>query len=111
MYLITIGDSVLVDVRPRFDIQLHLGTLLPVLPAFVLLSFSTVSTLMFAKGLVVGADSGDYVLELVEDLDLEGPCVGGKFGLGVQRCLGSLLNLGPRVSLHVNVLGEVDSQR
>ena len=49
---------------------------------------------MFSKRLFVGADPGDYVLELVEDIDLEGPCVGGESGLGVQRRLGSFLNLG-----------------
>jgi hypothetical protein len=32
---------------------------------------------------MVGADLGDDVLKLVGDLDLEGPHVGGKFGLGV----------------------------
>ena len=99
------------DVGLRVDGQLGHSVLLLVLTLFTLFSFSTVSTSMFAKGLVVGADSGDYVHELVEDLDLEGPRVGGKVGLGVQHCFGSLLNLGPRVSLHVNVLGELDSRR
>ena len=42
---------------------------------------------------MVGADLGDFVLELVEDLDLEGPGVGGKSGLGVPRRLGGLLTL------------------
>jgi hypothetical protein len=42
--------------------------------------------------------------ELVEDLDLEGPSVGGESGLGVQLRLGSLGNLGLRVSLHVSVV-------
>jgi hypothetical protein len=32
---------------------------------------------MFSKRLMVGADLGDFVLELVEGLDLEGPRVGG----------------------------------
>ena len=108
----TIGDPVFDDVGPRVDGQLGHSVLLPVLTVFTLLPFSTVSTSMFAKGLVVGADSGSYVLELVVDLDLEGPGVGGKSGLGVQLRLGSLLNLGPRVSLHVSVvLEEVDSWR
>jgi hypothetical protein len=48
---------------------------------------------MFSKRLMVGADLGNPVLELVEDLDLEGPRVGGKSGIGVQRRLGSLINL------------------
>jgi hypothetical protein len=80
---ITIGDSVLDDVSPRFDIQLQLGALLPVLPALILLSFSTVSTSMFSKRLMVCADLGDFVLKLVEGLDLEGSRVGGESGLGV----------------------------
>jgi hypothetical protein len=33
---------------------------------------------------LAGAGLGDFVLELVEDLDLEGPRVGGKSGLGVS---------------------------
>jgi hypothetical protein len=61
--------------------------------------------------LMVSADLGNFVLEHVEDLHLEGPRVGGKSGLGVKRCLGSLLNSGLRVSLHVNLLGEVGSWR
>jgi hypothetical protein len=36
------------------------------------------------SGDLVGADLGDFVLELVEDLDLEGPRVGGKSGLHVS---------------------------
>ena len=52
-----------------------------------------------------------FVLELVGDLDIGGPRVGGESGLGVQRRLGSLLNLSLHVSLHVNVLGEVDGWR
>ena len=38
---------------------------------------------------------GNLVLERSDDLGLEGPCVGGQSGLSMQRCLGSLLNLGP----------------
>ena len=53
---------------------------------------------LFLKRLIVGADLGNFVLELV------GPSVGGKFGLGVQLCLVSLLYLGLRVSLHVSVV-------
>jgi hypothetical protein len=60
---------------------------------------------------MIGAALGSVVFKLVEDLDLEGPRVGGKSGLGVQRRLGSLLNSGLHVSLHVNVLGEVDGWR
>ena len=52
---------------------------------------------------MVGADLGNFVLELVEDLDLEGPRVGGKSGLGVQRCLGSPHSW----VLHVSLLGNV----
>jgi hypothetical protein len=66
---------------------------------------------MIPKRLVVGADLGNSLLKLVDDLDLEGPRVGGRSGLGVKRRLGSLLSLGLRVSLHVNVLGEVDGWR
>ena len=36
------------------------------------------------SGDLVGAGLGDFVLELAEDLDLEGPCVGGNSGLGVS---------------------------
>ena len=36
------------------------------------------------SGGLVGAGLGDFVLELVEDLDSEGPCVGGKSGLGIS---------------------------
>ena len=61
--------------------------------------------------LMVSADLGNFVLEHVEDLDLEGPRVGGKSGLGVKRCLGSLLNLGFLVRFHVHILREVNSQR
>jgi hypothetical protein len=99
------------DVGPRVDGQLGHGVRLPVLTAFTLLPFFTVSTSMFSKRLIVGADPGDYVLELVEGLDLEGPRVGGESGLGVQCRLGSLLNLGFTVSLHINVLGEVGGWR
>ena len=60
---------------------------------------------------MVATDLGNSVLELVEGLDLEGPRVGGESGLGVQRRLGSLLNLGLTVSLHINVLGEVGGWR
>ena len=35
------------------------------------------------SGDLVGAGLGDFVPELVEDLDLEGPRVGGNSGLGV----------------------------
>ena len=45
---------------------------------------------------MVGADLGDFVLELVGGLDLEGLSVCSKDGLG------SLLNLGLSVSLHVS---------
>jgi hypothetical protein len=83
------------------------SVLLLVLTVFTLLPFSTVSTSMFSKGLIVGADLGDYLLEHVEVLDLEGPRVGGESGLGVKRRFRSLLNLGLHVSLHVNVLREV----
>ena len=72
-----IGDPVLDDVGPRVDSQLGLGVLLPVLTAFTLPFFSTVSTSMFSMRLMVGADLGDFALELVEDLDLEGPGAGG----------------------------------
>jgi hypothetical protein len=105
----TIGDPVFDDVGPRVDGWLRHGVLLPVLTAFTLLHFFTVSTSMFSKRLIVGADPGDYVLEFVDNLDLEGPRVGGESGLGVKRRLSSLLNLGLHVSLHV--LREVDSWR
>ena len=36
------------------------------------------------SGDLVGAGLGDFVPELVEDLDLEVPRVGGNFGLGVS---------------------------
>jgi hypothetical protein len=94
---------VLDDVGPHVDSQLGLGVLLLVSTAFTLWSFSTVSTSTFSKRLVVGADLGDFVLELVVDLDLEGPSV-GESGLGVQLRLGSLLNLGLHVSFHVSVV-------
>jgi hypothetical protein len=94
----TIGDSVLDDVGPRVDSQLGHGVLLPVLTAFTLLSYSTVSTSMFLKRLMVGADLGDFGLEIVGGHDLEGLIVGGKDGLG------SLLNLGLLGGLHVNVV-------
>jgi hypothetical protein len=107
----TIGDPVFDDAGPCVDGQLGHSVLLPVLTVFTLLPFSTVSTSMFLKGLIVGADPGDYVLELVEDIDLEGPRVGGESGLGKKRRLCSLLNLGLHVSLHFNVLREVDGWR
>jgi hypothetical protein len=94
----TIGDPVLGDVRPRVDSQLRLGVLLPVLPAFTFLSFSTVSTSMFSKRLMVCANLGDLVLELVGGLDLEVLSVGSKDGLG------SRLNLGLLGGLHVNIV-------
>ena len=106
-----VGDPVLKDVGPRVDVQPRLGVLHPVLTASTLWSFSTVSTSTFSKRLMVGADLGDFVLELVVDLELEGPSVGGESGLGVQLRLGSLLNLGLTVSLHINVLGEVGGRR
>jgi hypothetical protein len=84
----TIGDSVLDDIRPRVDSQLQLGVLLPVVPALTLLSFSTVSTSMFSKRLMICANLGDLVLELVGGLDLEVLSVGSKDGPG------SCLNLG-----------------
>ena len=65
------------------DCQLGHGVLLPVLSAFTLLSYFTVSMSMYSKRLTVGAGLGNFVLELVKDLDPEGPCVGGKSGLGV----------------------------
>ena len=71
------------DVGLCVDSQLGHGVLLPVLTTFTLLSFSTVSTSMFAKRLMIGADLCDFVLELVEGLDLEGPRVGGESGLGI----------------------------
>jgi hypothetical protein len=39
------------------------------------------------SGDLVGADFGDFVLELVETFDPEGPRVGGKSGLGVSVVL------------------------
>jgi hypothetical protein len=69
-----------------------------VLAAFTTWFFSAVSTFTFSKKLIVGADLGDFVLELVGDLDLEGPSVGGKLGLG------GLLNLGLHGILHINVV-------
>ena len=63
------------------------------------------------SGDLVVAELGNLVLEHSDDLGLEGPCVGGQSGLSMQRCLGSLLNLGPHVSLHIKVLGEVNSWR
>ena len=81
-----VGDPVLNDVGPRVDIQLGLGVLLPLLTAFTLWSFSAISTSTVSKRLMGGADFGDFVLELVGDLDLEGPSVGGESGLGVQLC-------------------------
>jgi hypothetical protein len=107
----TIGDPVFDDIVPRVDDQLGHSVLLSVLTVFTLLPFSTVSTSMFSRRLIVGADPGDYVFELIEGLDLEGPHVGGESGLGVQRRLGSLLNLCLCVSLHINVLGEVGGWR
>ena len=91
----TIGDPLFDDVGPRVDDQLQLGVLLPVLPVSTLSSSFTVSTSMFSKRLMicanlgdlVSADLGNFVLELVEDLDPEGPCVGGKSGLGVSVVL------------------------
>jgi hypothetical protein len=35
------------------------------------------------SGDLVGAELGNFVLEHVDDLDLEGPRVGGKSGVGV----------------------------
>ena len=115
----TIGDLLFDDVGPCVDDQLQLGVLLRVLPVSTLSSSFTVSTSMFSKRLMICANSGDLVgaelgnlvLEHSDDLGLEGPCVGGQSRLGVQRCLGSLLNLGPHVSLHVKILGEVNSWR
>ena len=60
------------------------------------------------SGDLVVAELGNLVLERSDDLGLEGPCVGGQSGLSMQRCLGSLLNLGPHFSLHIKVLGEVN---
>jgi hypothetical protein len=94
----SVGDPVINDVGPHVDSQLGLGVLLPVLTAFTLWSFSAVPMLLFLKKLMVGADLGDFVLELVGGLDLEGPSVGSKYGLG------SLLNLGLLGGLHVNVV-------
>jgi hypothetical protein len=59
------------------------------------------------SGNLVGTELGNFVLEHFDDLDLEGPRVVGKFGLGVQLGLGNLLNQGP----HVKILGEVNSWR
>ena len=107
-----VGDPVFNDVGPRVDIQLRLSVLLPVLRAYTLWSFSTVSTSMVSERLTDGADVGGFVLKLVVDLGFEGPGVGGKSGLGVQLRLNSLGSLGTRVSLHVSVvLEEVDSWR
>jgi hypothetical protein len=79
------------------------------LPVVELLEFGTCSHLVklflnVVKRLMVDTDLGDVVLELVVDLKLEGPRVGGKFGLGAQLRLGSLLNLGLHVSFHVSVV-------
>ena len=62
---------------------------------------------MLLKRLMVGANFGGSVLELVGDLDLDGPRVGDESGLGIKRRLCSCLNSGLHVSLHINVLGEV----
>jgi hypothetical protein len=78
------GDPVLNDVGPHVDSQLGLGVLLPVLTAFTLRSFSTVSTSMFSKRLMVGADLGDFVLDVL----------GASGGSGTSFLL-----------LHVNPLG------
>ena len=70
--------------------------LLPVLSVSVHSSSFTVSTSMFPKevdnlrqflGDLASADLGNVVLELGEDLDLEGTHVWGNSGLGVQQCL------------------------
>ena len=66
------------NVGPRIDGQFRLGVLLSVLTALTTWSSSAVSTLMFLKKSMVGADLGGFVLELVGGLDLEGPSVGGK---------------------------------
>ena len=66
------------NVGPRIDGQFRLGVLLSVLTALTTWSSSAVSTLMFLKKSMVGADLGVFVLELVGGLDLEGPSVGGK---------------------------------
>ena len=67
----------------RGDCQLGHCVLHPVLTAFTLLSYFTVSTSMYSKRLTVGAGLGNFVLELVKDFDPEGPCVGGESGLGI----------------------------
>ena len=61
------------------------------------------------SGGLVGAGLGDFVLELAEDLDLEGPCVSGNSGLGVSVVSAAFLTF--LVSLHIHVLGEFNSQR
>jgi hypothetical protein len=73
---------------------------------FVFVAFTTwvFSATLFLMKLVVGADLGDVVLEPVGDLDLEGPNVDGRLGLGGLLRPGSLLNLGLLVRLHVNVV-------
>ena len=58
---------------------------------------------------MVGADLGNVVLELGEDLDLEGARVWGNSGLRRTAMSHSPLNSGPRVSSHVSVLEEVGS--
>ena len=63
------------------------------------------------SGDLVGTELGNFVLEHVDDLDLEGPRFVGKSGQGVWLCLGNFLSLGPHVSCHVKVLGEVNSWR
>ena len=45
------------------------------------------------SGDLVGAGLGDFVLELAEDLDLEGPYVGGNSGLGVSVVLAAFSTL------------------
>ena len=54
----TIGELVFDDDRPCVDGQLGHGVLLLVLTAFTLLPFSTVSSSMFSKRLIVGAYFG-----------------------------------------------------
>ena len=73
---------------------------------FVFAAFTTrvFSATLFLIKLVVGADLSDVVLEPVGDLDLEGPNVGGRLGLGVLLRPGGLLNLGLLVRFHVNVV-------
>ena len=73
---------------------------------FVFAAFTTwvFSATLFLIKLVVGADLSDVVLEPVGDIDLEGPNVDVRLGLGGLLRPGGLLNLGLLVRFHVNVV-------